>query len=133
MTEVRTAAQNHGDAAEAAVAVHLERTGWTVLARNVRVGRGELDLVAIDRGPPAALVIIEVRWRASRGFGLAEETVDHRKRAHLRTAIGRLVEDGLPGGIALPALPLRVDLVVAEPGHQAAGAIRLRHHRAIAI
>jgi putative endonuclease len=130
---VRTPAQTHGDAAESAVAAHLGRRGWTLLARNLRVGRGELDLVAIDPDPPAALVIVEVRWRASRGFGLAEETMDHRKRAHLRAAIGRLLADGLPGGTALPTLPLRVDLVVVEPVDRGGGAIRLRHHRAIAL
>ena len=42
--------------------------GWTVLARNVHVGRHELDLVAVDPGPPAALVVVEVRWRAGRGL-----------------------------------------------------------------
>jgi Holliday junction resolvase-like predicted endonuclease len=130
---VRTPAQTHGDAAEAAVAADLERRGWTVLARNVRVGRGELDLVAIDGGPPADLVIVEVRWRASRGFGLGEETVDHRKRAHLRAAIARLLTDGLPGGMVLPTLPLRVDLVIVEPGERGGGAIQLRHHRAITL
>src|SRR5215212_6488168 len=109
---VRTSAQTHGDAAESAVAADLARRGWTILARNVRLGRGELDLVAVDPGPSAALVIVEVRWRASRGFGLGEETVDHRKRAHLRASVGRLLADGLPGGLALPSLPLRVDLVV---------------------
>ena len=67
----RTAAQQAGDAAETLVATRLADAGWTVLARNVHVGRHELDLVAIDPGPPAALVIVEVRWRADRDFGLA--------------------------------------------------------------
>jgi putative endonuclease len=123
---VRTDAQTLGDNAEETVAADLIARGWTILARNVRVGRGELDLVAIDPGT-AELVIVEVRWRASRGFGLAEETVDHRKRAHLRAAIGRLLEDGLPGGDALPRLPIRVDLIAVEP------AGRIRHHRAIPL
>lgn len=132
-SKVRTPAQTSGDAAESAVALTLLRQGWTLLARNVRAGRGELDLVAIDPGPPGALVIVEVRWRGSRRYGLGEETIDHRKRAHLRTAIGRLFEDGLPGEIPLPKLPIRVDLVVAEPSPSPGKAIRLRHHRAIAL
>ena len=74
----RTAAQQAGDSAESLVLVRLLAAGWTVLARNVHVGRHELDLVAVDPGPPAALVVVEVRWRRSRGFGLPEETVDHR-------------------------------------------------------
>ena len=130
---MRTDAQATGDDAESAVAADLAVKGWTILARNIRVGRGELDLVAVDPGPPRMLVIVEVRWRRSRAFGLAEETLDHRKRAHLRAAIGRLLEDGLPGGAALPRLPFRVDLVVVEPGAGHETAPRIRHHRAIAL
>jgi putative endonuclease len=130
---MRTDAQSTGDDAESAVAADLEGSGWTIVARNVRVGRGELDLVAIDPGPPRMLVIIEVRWRRSRAFGLAEETIDHRKRAHLRAAIGRLLEDGLPDGTPLPRLPLRVDLVVVEPPAAGGEPVRIRHHRAIPI
>jgi putative endonuclease len=121
---MRTAAQRTGDAAEARVAAHLVALGWVVLATHVRVGRAELDLLATDPGPPAALVIVEVRWRSRRDFGLAEETVDGRKRARLHRAGFALVELGrLPNGTALPTLPVRFDLVVLEPGD------RLRHHR----
>lgn len=129
---MRTDAQALGDDAESAVAARLAGDGWTILARNVRAGRGELDIVAVDPGPPAQLVIVEVRWRGSRGFGLGEETIDHRKRAHLRTAIGRLFEDGLPG-LALPRHSLRVDLVVVEPPTRAGDPLRIRHHRGIAL
>jgi putative endonuclease len=124
---MRTAVQDSGDAAETLVANVLVSAGWEILARNLRVGRGELDIIAIDPGPPAELVIVEVRWRRRRDFGLPDESLDHRKRAHLRGAIGRLLADGLPGGVGLPSRPLRVDLVVVEPGD------RLRHHRNIAL
>jgi putative endonuclease len=120
----RTPAQQAGDAAESLVADRLAAAGWTVLARNVHVGRFELDLVAVDPGPPASLVIVEVRWRAVRDYGLPEETVDHRKRVRVRAAAFGLLDRGLlPGGEALPHLPLRFDLVVVEPGG------RVRHHR----
>lgn len=133
---MRTAAQRAGDAAEAAAERYLVDRGWHVLARHVRVGRDELDMVAVDPGPPAALVIVEVRWRARRDFGLPEETVDGRKRARLHRAgyalrdAGRLprpARDATAAGPAaasfLPHLPLRFDLIVVEPGN------RLRHHR----
>ena len=120
----RTAAQQAGDAAETEVAERLANAGWIILARNVHIGRHELDLVAVDPGPPAALVIVEVRWRAGRDFGLPEETVDHRKRARVRAAAYGLLDRGsLPDGAPLPHLPLRFDLVVVEPGG------RIRHHR----
>jgi putative endonuclease len=127
---IRTTAQLAGDAAESLVLTRLVEAGWTVLARNVHVGRHELDLVAVDPGPPAALVIVEVRWRRSRGFGLAEETVDHRKRTRVRQAAYGLLDLGtLPDGSTLPRLPLRFDLVVIEPGDRG-GEPRVRHHRA---
>ena len=121
---MRTTAQDLGDRAEAAVAGELRRAAWVVLGRNLRVGRAEIDLLAIDPGPPAALVVVEVRWRSRRDFGLAEETVDHRKLARLRHAGLTLRDAGVLGtGVPVPALPLRVDLVAVEPGG------RLRHHR----
>ena len=126
----RTTAQQAGDAAETLVASRLAEAGWTVLARNVHIGRHELDLVAVDPGPPAALVIVEVRWRKSRGFGLPEETVDHRKRTHLRVATHGLRDRGVfPDGSPVPRLPVRFDLVVVEPGSRG-GEPAIRHHRA---
>jgi putative endonuclease len=121
---VRSDAQKSGDAAETLVADRLIAAGWTILARNVHVGRYELELVAVDPGPPGALVAVEVRWRAGREFGLPEETVDHGKRSRVRAAAYGLLERGaLPNGSLLPRLPLRFDLVVVEPGD------RVRHHR----
>jgi len=126
----RTAAQRAGDAAESLVANRLEAAGWTVLARNVHVGRHELDLVAVDPGPPAALVVIEVRWRATRGFGLPEETVNHAKRSRVRRAAYGLLEIGsLPDGETLPRLRLRFDLIVVEPAAAEGGPPRVRHHK----
>jgi putative endonuclease len=126
----RTTAQLAGDAAETLVLSRLVDAGWTVLARNVHVGRHELDLVAVDPGPPKTLVVVEVRWRRSRGFGLPEETVDHRKRSRVRHAAYGLLDRGsMPDGSAIPRLPLRFDLVVIEPGDRG-GEPRIRHHRA---
>jgi putative endonuclease len=125
----RTDRQRAGDAAESLVASRLVDAGWTILARNVRVGRRELDILAIDPGPPRALVVVEVRWRTRRDFGLAEETVDWQKRRRLREAAFGLLDRGLPGGERLPRLPLRFDLVVVEPPAGPGGEHRLRHHR----
>ena len=121
---MRTRAQQAGDDAEAQVAAHLAGQGWHVLATHFRVGRGEVDILAVDLGPPPSLVAVEVRWRGRRDYGLPEETVDQRKRAQLRRAGYALRELGhLPDGTQLPNLPLRFDLVVLEPNRP------LRHHR----
>lgn len=125
----RTVAQRAGDAAEDLVAGQLAAAGWTILGRNVRIARAELDLVAVDPGPPPHLVVVEVRWRRDRSFGLPEETVDWRKRRHVRLAAFGLLERGLPGGAELPSLPLRFDLVVVEPATRGVEQPRVRHHR----
>jgi Holliday junction resolvase-like predicted endonuclease len=121
---MRTAAQRTGDAAEARVGAYLTGLGWQILATHVRVGRAELDIVAIEPGAQPCLVIVEVRWRNRRDFGLPEETVDGRKRIRLHGAGYALRELAtLPDGTAIPHLPIRFDLIVVEPGD------RLRHHR----
>jgi putative endonuclease len=124
----RSAAARVGAAAELLAAGRLERAGWAILGRNVRVGRGELDLVAIDPGPPRTLVVVEVRWRGRRDFGLAEESLDRRKRAALRRTVGALLAAGmLPDGRPLPRLPSRVDVIAVD--RTASGDTSLRHHR----
>jgi putative endonuclease len=126
----RTRAQAAGDAAEHAVAAALTAQGWSILGNAVRVGTLEVDIVAADPGPPPNLVVVEVRWRGSRAYGLPEETVDGRKIARLRRAAASLAARGsLPDDTPLPALPLRLDVVAVEPG--SGGRLRARHHRGV--
>ena len=54
-------------------AEHLRRQGLTVLARNWRCARGELDIVARDG---SALVICEVKTRRGTGYGHPVEAVE---------------------------------------------------------
>jgi putative endonuclease len=116
--------QRRGDDAEDLAAARLAAAGWEILGRRFRVGRAEIDLLAVDPGPPTAnLVVVEVRWRHRRDFGLPEETVSRAKWARLRAAALMLYEAGsLADGTRIPRLPLRCDLVVVEPD-------RFRHHR----
>ncbi|HET9435766.1 MAG TPA: YraN family protein [Candidatus Limnocylindrales bacterium] len=126
---MRTGSQQSGDAAERLVAERLRVAGWTILGLNVHVGRAELDIVAVDPAPPARLVIVEVRARRSRDFGLPEETVDAAKRNRIRRGAQGLRERGLlADGTVVPSLPLRIDLVVVEPPLRPGGPIRVRHH-----
>ncbi len=128
MAPARFSAARIGADAEGRVSEALAARGWLILGRNVRFGRTELDVVAVDPGPPPWLVIVEVRWRRSRSHGYPEETVDHGKRARLREGAGRLAgADALPDGTPLPRLPVRVDVVAVEPGP--AGRPIMRHHR----
>ena len=57
------------------------KAGFTVLDRNYRCGREEIDLI-VARG--RLLVFCEVKTRRSQDWGQPSEAVDHRKRAALR-------------------------------------------------
>ena len=69
-----------GAQGEACAVAHLERRGLRILARNVRSGGVEIDVIAA-RG--ALVVFVEVKTRRSRRAGLPEEAVDARKQARL--------------------------------------------------
>ena len=71
------AKQQFGRAAEVAAARYLVRDGWTLLGRNVRIGRGELDLI-VRRGD--VLAFVEVKARRTVAYGAPEDAVDGRKR-----------------------------------------------------
>ena len=102
---------------EARAARLLESCGYSILARNARVDRVEIDLVAA-RGDTIAFV--EVKTRRGGRHGTPEEAVDWRKRRRLvHGAAGWLRASGRS------ARRLRFDVVVCEI--DAAGAWRLQH------
>ncbi len=72
--------QELGAAGETRAAEHLSRRGYRIVARNVRAGGVELDLIA-RRG--SLLVFVEVKTRHTGGVGRGEDAVDARKRARL--------------------------------------------------
>lgn len=87
------------------------------MARNVRAGGVEIDLVAA-RG--RLRVFVEVKTRRGRRFGLPEEAVDTRKRARLaRAAAAFLREHPVPGA------RVRFDVVAVEEAPD--GALHVRH------
>lgn len=79
------ARQQLGRAAEEAAARHLSREGWVLLGRNVRIGRGELDLIARRGG---VLAFVEVKARRTTTCGSPEDGVGPRKRRQ----VARLAE-----------------------------------------
>lgn len=61
-----------GEAAEKAAADFLTQQGCSVVAHNVLTKMGEIDLIVLDKNE---LVFVEVRYRSSKQFGSAAETV----------------------------------------------------------
>jgi putative endonuclease len=106
-----------GRRAEGIAALYLEMQGYRILARNLRCGPGEIDLVAA-RG--RTLAIIEVRLRASTTRGRPEESIGPRKRALLARAA-----ELLPARLGLaPGQVPRFDAVAIE---QRPFGLTLRH------
>jgi putative endonuclease len=76
-----------GRRAELAVADCLFALGFDLLARNLRLGHLELDVIA-RKG--SLLVVTEVRTRGAGSYLSAFESVSPRKRARVLTAVDRL-------------------------------------------
>lgn len=73
--------------AEALVAGYLEREGFEIVAKNLRLGHLEIDVVA-RRGP--LVVVVEVRTRASSAWTSGFGSIDGAKRRRIRQAGERL-------------------------------------------
>jgi putative endonuclease len=102
---VRTAQRTRalGAFGERIAALHLESKGYRIVGRNVRLLRGEIDLVACDG---EVTVFVEVRTRRGNGSGDPEETVTPRKARKLHAVATEFLARH-------PELPeaARVDLV----------------------
>ena len=72
-----------GARGEALAARYVERMGYQIIERNLRLGRYELDLVALDGD---TIVFIEVRTRTDDDPVPPEDSVGPTKRRHLATA-----------------------------------------------
>jgi putative endonuclease len=105
-----------GSAGETIACRHLERSGFTILARNYRCRSGEVDIVARDG---AATVFVEVKERhgASHGQGLEAVTFGKRRRI-VRAARLFAASRGLSES------PIRFDVVSVDWGSGAEPHIR---------
>jgi putative endonuclease len=98
-----------GRAAEDAACAELARQGFSLLFRNYRTRRGEIDIVALEG---EVLAIVEVRYRARSDYGSAAESVTWRKQSRWARAAREL----LAREPDLARLPARFDLVEVEDG-----------------
>jgi putative endonuclease len=95
------ARQRLGRRAEELVATSLDRSGWRIVGRNVRLPSGELDIVALDGN---TLVFVEVkagRAGATVGPELPAHAVGRRKQLKLRLLAREwIAERRGPSGVA---------------------------------
>jgi putative endonuclease len=101
--------KSRGDAAEEAALAYLQDRGLRLLQRNYRTpgrGGGEIDLIM--QLPDTTVVFVEVRQRATRGFGGAAASVGTVKQRRIIFAARHY----LMRWRQLP--PARFDVVVVE-------------------
>ncbi len=121
----RRANRQLGDYGERLACRYLTDIGFTIVERNWRCARGELDIIATDG---SALVVCEVKTRRSEAFGAPFEAVTPTKAKRLRRLAGLWLEQspaGRSGG-----LDLRIDVVsILKSGDRPA---RIEHLRGAA-
>jgi putative endonuclease len=119
MADHRENRRTLGKEGEEIAAKYLRLLGYSVVGRNVRLGRGEIDLIMFDA---TTVVFVEVKSNRGRRFGAPEEMVTAAKQRQLTLlATWYLQHRGWLGR------PARFDVVAIdwEPGGRAA----VRHFR----
>ncbi len=107
MTTSTRSRKDFGDSAERVAALYLEQHGHRILARNVRMRGGEIDIVAQEG---EELAFVEVKARRGTRHGTPEEAVTPRKQLRLV----QLAEAFLAGQPELAGRPWRIDVVALE-------------------
>lgn len=102
----RARAEAQGRRGEWLAGLYLRMTGWRVLARRVKIGVGEVDLVA-RHGRTVAFV--EVKWRAS--AAALDTAIDARRLSRVARAA-----QALAPRYAGPADDVRIDVILIAPG-----------------
>ncbi len=103
----RSTRRRLGDFGEAAAAAHLLRHGYTIVARQWRCNRGEIDIVARQSHE---LVFVEVRTRRGAACGSPEESLTPTKQARLID----LAHTYLAQHDSDQETPWRIDVIVIE-------------------
>ena len=103
----------HGRQGEDMACRLLTALGYTILARNLRHGRAEMDVLATEDG---YLVCIEIKTRTNLAFGRPEEFITPRKQALLNDALREEVRERNWEG---PSRFDEVALVLKEDGYTA--------------
>jgi putative endonuclease len=77
---MRDYTQQFGKKGEDLAARYLQKKGYTLLDRNYRAERGEIDLIVTK---DQVLVFVEVKTQGSLKFGEPEMWVDHKKQVQI--------------------------------------------------
>jgi len=73
-------------------ALYLEEEGYTIVERDWKIGRRDLDIIAFSPDG-STLVVVEVKTRTDEEYQLPEEAVDLRKMRNLAVAANAYVKE----------------------------------------
>ena len=107
MTVRRIAAERRGHRGETFAAWWLRLHGWRIVGQRLRVGVGEVDLVA-RRGHTVAFV--EVKWRAT--AAQRDLAIDHNRLKRVARAA-----EALAPRFARHGEDIRIDVLLLAPDH----------------
>lgn len=99
----------------------LQRQGWQIIERNLRLTQGELDIVALEA---TTLVFIKVKTRRSFVTGLPQAAVTPAKLRRLRRLAGEFLMDH-----RVPHCDVRLDVIAIHA--QVDDTFALEHLRAV--
>ena len=68
---------------------YLEKKGYTIVERDWKSGRKDIDIIALDDD---VVVFVEVKTRRNHVFGEPEDAIDYRKMQSLQQAINHYIK-----------------------------------------
>ena len=98
----------YGNEGEQAACDFLAAKGWKILDRNVRRGRGEIDIIARKRKTTA---FIEVKRRRSTAYGQPAEAVNAQKQMRIAQATALYMQEN-----GMDDADIRFDIIEILPG-----------------
>ncbi len=81
-----------GSEGEIIAAKYLQSIGYKILGRNIELGIGEIDILALDK---KVVVLVEVKTVKGTGYGPAKDLVRRAKQEKLRN-LARVLEQKYP-------------------------------------
>jgi len=102
----------------------MKKKGYTILARNLRLKMGEIDILCLDKGSDCVVVVeVKARVRKSSATPDPESSITQAKKRKLRT-----LARAISGRNDFLGKRIRIDVVAVEFAPDQTHPIALRHY-----
>lgn len=100
--------QRKGKLGEDAACEFLIRSGYTIIERNWRFKKAEIDIIAESKDKK--LIFVEVKSRSSIYFGMPEESISQYKENLILDAAGQYVYlNGFEGAVRFDIISVKIE------------------------